>query len=114
MHLVGLTLHVGLQGAKPFVGEHEAGQVGRMGVRGLQDGLKLLSEAAQTQGATISAGPAIPKAFTHRHANLNEGRSSQPMLIQPQASSLHVLGAAASLDSGLSCISIPLPQRGLP
>lgn len=74
MHLVGLTLRVGLQGAKPFVGEHEAGQVGRMGVRGLQDGLKLLSEAAQTQGATISAGPAIPKAFTHWACKSERGK----------------------------------------
>lgn len=46
VHLVGLTLHMGLQGAKPLVGEHEEGQVGRVDVRGLQDGLKLLSEAA--------------------------------------------------------------------
>ena len=64
MHLVGLALHTGLQGAEPLVGEHEAGQVRRVGVRGLQDGPKLLSEAAQTQGATMSADPAIRRAFT--------------------------------------------------
>lgn len=65
MHLVGLALHMGLQGAKPLVDEHEAGQAGRVGVRSLQDGPKLLLEAAQTQGVTISAGPAIPRAFAH-------------------------------------------------
>lgn len=47
VHLVGLSLQVGLQGTEALVGEHEAGQVRRVGVRGLQDGPKLLPEAAQ-------------------------------------------------------------------
>lgn len=47
VHLVGLSLQVGLQGTEALIGEHEAGQVRRVGVRGLQDGPKLLPEAAQ-------------------------------------------------------------------
>lgn len=47
VHLVGLPLQVRLQGTEGLVGEHEAGQVRRVGVRGLQDGPKLLPEAAQ-------------------------------------------------------------------
>lgn len=74
MHLVGLALHTGLQGAEPLVGEHEAAQVRRVGVRGLQDGPKLLSEAAQTQRGPMSAEPAIQRAFTYCACKTKPGK----------------------------------------
>lgn len=103
MHLVGLALHVGLQGTEPLIGEHKAGQVPGVGVRGLQDGPQLLLEAEETQGAAMSAGPTASRAFTHWACKPEPaGR-----LIQPQASSFQVLRAALPLDS------MSPPQRGL-
>lgn len=63
MHLVGLALRVGLQGAEALIGEHKAGQAPGVGVRGLQNGSQLLPEAAQTQGPLVSVGPTAPRAF---------------------------------------------------
>ena len=74
MHLVGLTLEVGLQGAETLVSEHKAGQVPGVSVRGLQDSPQLLPEAAQTQGAAMSAGPAAPRALTHLAHKTDPGK----------------------------------------
>lgn len=74
VHLVGLALHAGLQGTESLVGKHKASQVPGMDVRGLQDGPQLLPEAAQTEGATVSAGPAIPRAFAHWACKTDPGK----------------------------------------
>lgn len=57
VHLVGLALHMGLERTEALIGEHKAGQVPRVGVRGFQDGLQFLLETAQTE-SFMSAGPA--------------------------------------------------------
>ena len=74
MCLVGLALDMGLQGTESLVEEHKPGQVPGVGVRGLQDGAQLLPEAAQTQGATVSAGPAAPVASTHLACKTGPGK----------------------------------------
>lgn len=76
VHLVGVALHTGLQGAEPLIGEHKAGQVPGVSVRGLQDGPQLVLEAAQTQGAPMSTDPTVPGAFTHWACKPEPARSS--------------------------------------
>lgn len=105
VHRVGLSLQVGLQGTEALVGEHEAGQVRRVGVRGLQDGPKLLPEAAQNYGITMSAGSAIGRAFSHWACKTKPHK-------ELRASNIHVLRAAGMLDSGLNFM--PLPRRVFP